>query len=200
LYYSKYCDHSKKVIKYVSGNQDLKKDIHFICIDKRTKGQDGKIYIVLENGQQIVMPETITKVPAVLLLKDNYKILYGDDIYSYYKPKEQVAVQRATQNNMEPSAFSFSGGGGGGFGSAMCGVSSDQYSFLDMDSEQLNTKGNGGTRQMHNYVSLDHSDTIQTPADDHDYKNEQGTEEGSFEKMQQQRDSDLSNISYNTKV
>ena len=101
---------------------------------------------------------------------------------------------------MEPSAFSFSGGGGGGFGSAMCGVSSDQYSFLDMDSEQLNTKGNGGTRQMHNYVSLDHSDTIQTPADDHDYKNEQGTEEGSFEKMQQQRDSDLSNISYNTKV
>ena len=94
----------------------------------------------------------------------------------------------------------FDGGGGGGFGSAMCGVSSDQYSFLDMDSEQLNTKGNGGTRQMHNYVSLDHSDTIQTPADDHDYKNEQGTEEGSFEKMQQQRDSDLSNISYNTKV
>lgn len=196
LYYSNFCEHSKKVIKYVSSSQELKKDIHFICIDKRTKGTDGKIYIVLENGQQIVMPEMVTKVPAVLLLKDNYQILYGDDIYNYYKPTQEVATRKATQNNMEPSAFSFDGGG---FGGSMCGVSSDQYSFLDMDSEELNTKGNGGMRQMHNYVPLTHTDTISTPSDDHDYTNDKMSDDQNMEKLQEQRNTEMTNISYNTK-
>ena len=49
---------------------------------------------------------------------------------------------------MEPMAFSL--GGGGGFSS----VVSDQYSFLDQGPEDLKADGNGGMRQMHNYVDL----------------------------------------------
>ena len=49
---------------------------------------------------------------------------------------------------MEPMAFSF---GGSGFGD----IVSDQYSFLDQAPEDLEAKGNGGMRQMHNYVDLD---------------------------------------------
>jgi hypothetical protein len=49
---------------------------------------------------------------------------------------------------MEPMAFSF--GSGGGFGD----VVSDSYSFLDQAPEDLEAKGNGGMRQMHNYVDL----------------------------------------------
>jgi hypothetical protein len=183
LYYSNFCEHSKKLLQHLSKSQ-VNKDTHFICIDKRTKGQDGKIYIILENNQKIIMPENVSKVPALLLLSDNYQVLYGDNIYSHFKPKQEVITRKATQNNMEPSAFSLGGGN----------VVSDQFSFLDMDSESLNAKGDGGLRQMHNYVSLNYADQINTPADEHDYKQSKMSEEMTIEKLQQMRDQEISGL------
>jgi hypothetical protein len=146
LYYSKYCEVSKKYLQLLSksGSQN---DIHFICIDKRVKEANNKTYIVLENGQKIILPENVTRVPALLLLNQGYAVLYGEQILEHLKPRQEVAVRQATQNNMEPMAFSF---GGGGFGD----IVSDQYSFLDQAPEDLEAKGNGGMRQMHNYVDL----------------------------------------------
>ena len=184
LYYSNFCDHSKKLLQTLSKTQ-VSKDIHFICIDKRVRGEDGKVHIVLENGQKIVMPENVSKVPALLLLNNNYQVLYGDNIYNHLKPKQEVATKQATSNNMEPMAFSLSGG---------YGVTSDQYSFLDMDHEELNTKGNGGLRQMHNYVTMNSNDVITTPKDDHDYKQDKMPQGMTIEKLQQQRDLELSGI------
>jgi hypothetical protein len=186
LYYSNFCEHSKKLLQALSKSQ-VSKDLHFICIDKRTKGPDNKIYIVLENGQKIVMPENVTKVPALLLLNQNYAVLYGDEIYNHLKPKQEVITRQATSNNMEPMAFSLGGGS----------IVSDQYSFLDMDSEELNTKGNGGMRQMHNYVPLNYSDKISTPTDEHDYKEGRsaGNQEMTIEKLQQMREQELSSLS-----
>jgi hypothetical protein len=186
LYYSNFCEHSKKLLQTLSKTQ-VSKDIHFICIDKRVKDQTGKIQIVLENGQKIVMPENVTKVPALLLLNQNYHVLYGDNIYNHLKPRQEVVTRQATSNNMEPMAFSL--GGGGGFG----GIVSDNYSFLDMDHEELNTKGTGGMRQMHNYVPLNHSDIITTPKDDFDYKKEKISGELTVEQLQKQRDQELTN-------
>ena len=60
---------------------------------------------------------------------------------------------------MEPMAFSFGNAGG-------CGIVSDQFSFLDMDADSLNTKGDGGLRQMHSYVTLNQVESINTPAKD----------------------------------
>ena len=184
LYYSNFCEHSKKLLQTLSKTQ-VSKEIHFICIDKRERDQSGKIFIVLENGQKIVMPENVTKVPALLLLSQGYQVLYGDNIYNYMKPKQEVVTRQATNNNMEPMAFSL---GGGGFG-----IVSDNYSFLDMDSEELNTKGNGGMRQMHNYVPLNHSDVITTPKDDFDYKQDKLSGDLTIEKLQQQREQELTN-------
>jgi len=184
LYYSNFCEHSKKLLQSLSKTQ-VSKEIHFICIDKRERDQSGKIFIVLENGQKIVMPENVTKVPALLLLSQGYQVLYGDNIYNYMKPKQEVVTRQATNNNMEPMAFSL---GGGGFG-----IVSDNYSFLDMDSEELNTKGNGGMRQMHNYVPLNHSDVITTPKDDFDYKQDKLSGDLTIEKLQQQREQELTN-------
>jgi hypothetical protein len=73
---------------------------------------------------------------------------------------------------------------------------SDLYSFWDQGPDELSTKGNGGMRQMHNYVPLTYSDVITTPTDEHDYK--QGRSEGSemtIEKLQQMRDQELSSLS-----
>ena len=145
LYYSKYCEVCKKYLQILSKSQ-AQKDIHFICIDKRVKDESGKTYIILENGQKIILPENVNRVPALLLLANGYQVLYGEQILEHLKPRQEVEARQATQNNMEPSAFSF----GGGFSN----IVSDQYSFLDQAPEELEAKGNGGMRQMHNYVDL----------------------------------------------
>ena len=66
-------------------------------------------------------------------------------------------------------------------------IVSDNYSFLDMTSDDLSAKGGGGTRQMHSYASLDFNDKIQTPEDNYDPNK---VNEGDLEKLQRERDAD----------
>jgi arsenate reductase-like glutaredoxin family protein len=189
LYYSNFCEHSKKLIQTIS-KANISKDIHFICIDKRTKDTNNKVYIILENGQKIIMPENVSRVPALLLLNQNYQVLYGESIVQHLKPKQEALIKKATQNNLEPMAFGF----GGSFGN----VTSDQYSFLDMDSDSLSAKGNGGTRQMHNYVDLNYSDNISTPEDEQDYKSASKISgDLTVEQLLQQREQDLQKLTGN---
>ena len=191
LYYSNFCEHSKNLLKAISQSNSIQKDIHFICIDKREKDNKGKMFIILENGQKIIMPENINRVPALLLLNNGYNVLYGESILQHFKPKQQQEVKQATKNNMEPMAFSF--GGGGGFGD----IVSDQYSFLDQKPEDLEAKGNGGLRQMHNYVDLNFSQSITTPEDEQDYNKLKIPEELTIEKLQEQRAADLHKLTNN---
>lgn len=198
LYYSNFCEPSKKLLQSVS-KTDTAKDIHFICIDKRVKDSSGKIFIVLQNGQKIIMPENVTKVPALLLLNQNYKVIYGDQIYQHLKPAQVAQVQKATKNNMEPMAFldGFGFSSGFGFGS---GVISDNFSFLDQNDSDLGVKGEGGLRQMHNYVSLHDSGNLSMhlPQDDNDYKSDKLKDgELNVESLQRKREQELTNIAYN---
>jgi hypothetical protein len=183
----------------------MQKEVHFICIDKRVKDTNNKTYIVLENGQQIILPENVTKVPGLLLLNEGYQVLYGEQILQYLKPKQQQEVKQATQNNMEPMAFSL--GGGGSFGD----IVSDQYSFLDQDPSDLEATGNGGMRQMHNYVDLNTAfngtiSNISTNDDSNttirgakkmgeDVSNQQM--EQKLKKMQEEREADMRQIAGN---
>jgi len=112
-------------------------------VDQRVKDASGKIKIILQNGQKVIMPPTLTAIPGLMLLDRNYQILYGDEIYKYLEPKQNTEIKEATENNMEP--YSFSGSGGSSF------VVSDNYSFLDQD---LDSQGNGGMQQMHHYENL----------------------------------------------
>jgi hypothetical protein len=166
----------------------VSKDIHFICIDKRIKDNNNKMYIVLENGQKIIMPENVTRVPALLLLNESYKVLYGESILQYFKPKQEVVTKQATMNNIEPMAFSL---GGGSFG-----IASDQYSFLDMDADSLAAKGNGGMRQMHNYVDLNYSDRISAPPEEDSQKKGANKIPGelTIEQLQQQREQEFQSL------
>jgi hypothetical protein len=189
LYYSNFCEHSKKLLQTIS-KTNIQKDIHFICIDKRIK-ENNKIYIVLENGQKIIMPENVNRVPALLLLNQGYNVLYGESILQYLKPKQEVAVRQATQNNMEPMAFSF--GGGGGFGD----VVSDQYSFLDQNPDSLKADGNGGLRQMHNYVDINYSDSITDSIEEKDKKSNKIPQGLTIEQLQQKREADMKQITGN---
>jgi hypothetical protein len=195
LYYSNFCEPSKKLLQTISKTQNVN-NIHFICIDKRVKDANGKIYIILQTGQKILMPENVTKVPALLLLNQNYKVIYGDDIYRHLKPQVQQQMQQATKNNMEPINYQ---DGFSTFGGFSGGIVSDNYSFLDQSDSELSVKGDGGLRQMHNYVLLNESShlSMKLPQDDADYKGDKLKEgETSIEALKRKRDEELNNISY----
>ena len=150
----------------------------------------------MENGQKILMPENVTRVPAVLLLKENYKVIYGDDIYNFLKPELVQEVKQVTKNNMEPVNFQDGFDTFGGFGG---GIASDNFSFLDQSDTELGVKGEGGLRQMHHYVTLNDSMnlTMKLPQDDTDYKTDKLKEgEMSVETLQKRREEDLTNINY----
>ena len=157
LYYSNFCQNSKNLLIIVS-KSSVKKNIHFICIDKRIK-KNNENYIILENNQEVILPNNINAVPALLLINQNYKVLFGNDIIDYLKPIEDVKTQEATNFNGEPSAFSI--------GDAFNGVISDNFSFLDQNSDELSAKGSGGLRQLYNYATVDHLEKIETPPDDY---------------------------------
>lgn len=193
LYYSNFCEPSKKLLQTITKTNNSN-NIHFICIDKRVKDSNGKVFIVLQNGQKIIMPENVTRVPALLLLNDNYKVIYGDDIYKHLKPQTQQLVKQATKNNMEPTNYQDGFGSFGGFG----GIISDNYSFLDQTDTEMSVKGHGGLRQMHNYVTLDDSMNVSMPLpqDDQKYKTEKLKEgEMSVDALKRRREEELSNMS-----
>ena len=83
LYYSKYCENCRKLL-YELGKTNIQNSIHFLCIDRRVN-KGGKVYIQLDNGQLIFMPPNIVKVPTLLLLNKDNKLLIGNDVYNYTK-------------------------------------------------------------------------------------------------------------------
>jgi hypothetical protein len=178
LYYSNFCEHSKKILYTLSKSQ-IKDNFHFICVDKRVV-EDGKIFVVLQNGNKIIMPSNITKVPAILNLT-TYNIIVGNDIYEYIKPKTQELTRQATANNMEPYSFSF------GLGNIGTGVSSDNFSFLDTPSESLMAEGDGGLRQMYNYASANFQNEI-TPINTQEESRKTAM---TLEQLQKQRDMEI---------
>tara|TARA_X000000368_G_C23000376_1_gene698690 strand:+ start:42 stop:590 length:549 start_codon:yes stop_codon:yes gene_type:complete len=157
LYYSNYCNNCKNLIAILS-KTNATSSIHFVCIDKRIKDYN-KTYVILENGQQLLLPNIITCVPSLMLIKENYKVLTGDEIMEHFKFLLEEKKNVSTNFNGEPLAFTL--------GSSADNINSDNYSFLDQDSDELSAKGNGGMRQLYNYATINHIETIETPSDEY---------------------------------
>ena len=179
LYYSKYCQNSNNVLKFL-GKSDLQNSIHFLCIDKRRRGQKGNLYIILDNGMNILLPESIKQVPALLLLNKN-QIIFGEkNILEFFKPKViQTSNLPPSMNDMEPLAYSTYEMG--------CTLS-DNYSYLDQSSEELLAKGDGGTRQIHSFSKIGEDNKINTPPDDY-IPDKVG--EVDFSKIREQRSNEI---------
>ena len=182
LYYSNFCQNCKSLLQNL-GTSSVKDDMHFICLDNRVKKPNGATYVILGNGQEILLPPTITKVPALLLINRGHHVLFGDDITKHLEPKQTAMQQTSTNFNGEPSAFSLGGSSTGGFG-----VASDNFSFLDQGADELSAKGSGGMRQQHHYATLDHSNAIDTPPDNYAPDTIGSV---SMENLQQQRAKDI---------
>ena len=187
LYYSNYCTHSQKVLQtLVKGN--LSDKLSFICIDKRQiDKQTNQTYIILENGGKVVLPPNIHSVPALLLIKDNYRIIQGDDIIKFFHNDIKQQSNIATNFNGEPVSFQLGSSSGG------TNITSEQYTMYDMSPDELSAKGNGGNRQMYNYVSVsDSMNLIKTPDDT--YKPDKISNGVTIDSLQQKRMDDINKI------
>ena len=180
IYYSNYCNNSSILIQKLSTSQ-IKNDIHFISIDNRITKSDGSTYIILKNQQEIILPHTVDKVPALLLLNRGNQIIFGNSILEYLQPVQTSVPEKMI--NREAIAFSFNDFNGSG-------VTSDNYSFLDQTIDDLSAKGEGGMRQLRNNVTWESLDSIDTPPDDYT-PNKIG--EISMEQLQKQREQSLAN-------
>jgi hypothetical protein len=185
LYYSNFCKHSQKIIQFLSkGN--LTGDLNFICIDKRTKDpRTNQLYIILENGKQVMLPPNIHNVPSLLLVNQNYRVISGEDIIKHFEPKIRKKIENLNENlGGEPAAFMFTPSSNNN------NIVSEQYTYYNATPEELSTKGNGGNRQMYNYVRADTDlNRINTPTDS--YKPDKVSGEVTIDKLQQQRNNDL---------
>jgi len=184
IYYSNHCDKSKAVLSALSKSR-VQDDIHFLCIDKRVKAENGSgaWHIVTETGEKVLLPPQVNRVPALLLLNKGHMVLYGEQILQHFQPKNVALNNQATNFNGEPNSFSLGRESMGGFG-----VASDNYSFLDQSADELSAKGNGGMRQLYNYATLDLVDKIETPPDNYS-PDKVGSV--SLEQLQQKRNSDI---------
>ncbi len=179
LYYSNLCKNSQKLLNHMTTN-NLGSNLHFVKIDNRIN-KNNNTYVILDNGQELLLPSAITKVPALMLLNKNYEVIFGKNILSYLKPEAKTYKQVVSSKNTEPTAFSLNGLGD---------IVSDSFSFLDQDADELSAKGNGGLRQIHQYSTLNHSDTITTP--DETYQpNTIGNQNIDLEKIQRDRENEI---------
>lgn len=180
LYYSNYCKHSKKILQAL-GKTNLREKISFICIDNRYLDEKtNQMYIVLQNGKQVIMPPNLMKVPALLLINDKFRILLGDKIIEHLRPDIIRQNNEAVADNDEPGSYAFNNGP----------VVSENFTFFDLTPEELSAKGNGGRRQMHNYVTVSDSYVkIKTPPDT--YKPNKISNDLTIEDLQQIRNNDI---------
>jgi|TARA_B110000305_G_scaffold241369_1_gene315230 hypothetical protein len=180
LYYSNYCKHSQRVLNTLVKN-NMSDKVSFICIDKRRMDQQtNQMYIILENGKQVVMPPNVHSVPSLLVAQQNYRLLMGEEVIQHYHPQIKAANNESTGNNGEPNGFRFNSSSGG------TNIISEQFTDYNMTPDELSSKGNGGLRSMHNYVSTQ-NDVVLIKTPDDTYQPDKVDQDVTIDKLLQKR-------------
>ena len=193
LYYSNYCKHCQKIIQFLSKG-GLLESVNAFCVDKRfLDKKSNQTIIVLSNGDQKLLPPNIQSVPALLLINNNYKVILGDEIIQHFEPTMKKKIASANLGNGEPFGFAMDN-----FNSSAgrSNITSEQFTYYNMTPEELSAKGNGGNRQMYNYVSADQEVAfIQTPPDS--YKPDKIEGSLTIDQLQQKRNGEIPNQAQN---
>jgi hypothetical protein len=195
LYYSNYCKHSQRILQFlVKGN--LVNKINFLCIDKRERDvNNNQMHIILEDGKRVTMPPNIQSVPSLLLVQQGYRVILGDDIIQYYQVAANTETKRKQQQMqpVDPIGSSLMNSTGG------MNIISEQYTMYDLSPDELSAKGNGGRRQLYNYVSAnDEVIAIQTPPDT--YHPDKINKEVTVNSLQQRRIDEIGQKNHNLSI
>jgi hypothetical protein len=155
-----------------------------ICIDNRTRDKNtNQMIIKLENGKTVLLPPNIHSVPSMLLIKNNFKAIIGDDIIQFFENTVEKQNDIAMSRQGEPSSYDFNYFGGKS-------IVSEKYTFYNMSSDELSAKGKGNNRQMHNYMNANHQlQMMDLPPEN--YKKEKMSQSITTELLQQQRNNDI---------
>jgi hypothetical protein len=180
LYYSNYCKHSQSIIQTLV-KSSLTDKISFICIDKRSRDpSNGQTYITLENGGKVIMPPNVHSVPSLLIVKEQYRVLMGDDIIKHLHPAIKNTMSSKLATIVEPNGYLLSASAGG------TNIMSEKFTSYDMTPDELSAKGNGQARQLYNYISVqDDMNLINTPPDD--YRPDKVSNDVTLDTLQQTR-------------
>lgn len=185
LYYSNYCKHSQNIIQTLV-KSSLTDKISFICIDKRSRDpSNGQTYITLESGGKVVMPPNVHSVPSLLIVKEQYRVLMGDDIIKHLHPQIKTSMSAASlQQHTEPSGYFLAPSSGG------TNIMSEKFTSYDMTPDELSAKGNGQSRPLYNYISVQNDmNMINTPPDD--YRPDKVSNDVTLDTLQQSRMDDI---------
>jgi 5-keto 4-deoxyuronate isomerase len=186
LYYSNHCPHSQKILHYIS-RAGLIDKLNAICIDKRTVDPNsGQIYISLENGKKIMLPPNIQSVPALLIVKQNYRALFGKDIMAYFEPGVKERTQQAQQQQGEPVGISLAAS------SAGVAIHSEQYTLYDLSPDDLSAKSTSAKRPMYQYVSAQSHQPFQIPTPPDTYRPDKVDSSLTVEALEQKRNTEVS--------
>jgi len=190
LYYSNHCKHCQKVIQFLVKN-NLATKLNFLCIDQRKRDvNNNNVYIVLEDGRQVIMPPNVHSVPALLLIKENYRVILGEDIIKRYQGSVQSQTHAATQFQGEPMGVSLMASNQG------MNIVSEPYTYYNLTAEELSAKGTGGRRQMYNYVPADlEVISISTPPDT--YQPDKIAKSITVDVLQQKRNTEIQGTTNN---
>ena len=179
LFFSNYCKHSKILLDQLNKNNLIEK-VELLSIDNRYVKENVN-YIILPTQQHMPLPPMIQSVPTLCILP-NHEILKGAEIMNYFTPISRTIREERNKIDMDPNPFDITNETSGGFG-----VSSDNFSYWDTNHDELSASGSGGTKQMYDYVAVDHNDEqIYTPQEDTSNKKPMNLEE-----LQQQRQNEI---------
>lgn len=171
LYYSNYCNHSQKLIQYISKHNLIDK-LSCVCIDNRSRdSQNNNIIILLENGSKVYLPPSIQSVPTILRKSKNHTLVLGyEQIVSFLQSENKYINQQEIrssilQTNNEPISYDFSMPSSG---------------FMEYDI-------NKPIHNMSNLVSVDSNISINAP--DENYKPDKLSSDITVDKLLEQRNS-----------
>lgn len=182
LYYSNHCNKCRELLNFLY-KTPFRDRFKYVCIDNRVKN-GNQILILLNNGQKFPLPPQIRNVPTMLNPETN-EIYVGEQIKHFLIPPANKIQRQNEAINNDPDAFTFGINSGSSFG-----VTSDSYSYLNQSESEMKAEGNGGMKQMYNYVSLNNYDQkINTPSEDNNGNGKIGSI--NLEQLEQQRNNDL---------
>jgi hypothetical protein len=154
FYYSNYCKHSQKVLQCLV-KANLTNEISFVCIDKRGRDPNtNQMFIITEGGERVLMPPNVHSVPAMLLVKEQYRVIYGDEVLQNYESRIVNDKMTATNFNGEPMGYTLGGNNAVGALNSLTASYSGRQNIITPPEEFTSNKIKGDDSVVSSYEQM----------------------------------------------
>jgi hypothetical protein len=127
VYYSKQCRHSIQLLQALQRHPQ-KNDIYYIPIDRRRVMANGAVYVIMDNGQEVMLPPHIKQVPAYVSFAHGGRVFLGNDITAVLFPRGAMP-HAPTASIASAGGGAMGGGGRDAAAAAAAAASSSSHGF-----------------------------------------------------------------------